>query len=239
MLVSPFETLSSRNQSCLTNFKCWWEISCHLEIPVSFCFFFSSFFGFPRLPFLLVFPFQVVGNGPRRIWITFFGAKSWYKKMASHGSLQTAWSVSPTNNTSTGHFPLRFRGLKEKVVSSAFPWRTWSGDLENRTGWGAGPNVHRMAAHLHFSALNSISQSLDIFNNLQWASGLREACWNHIPFWESLVYSPALCQALLFLFQRSSIRNWTANSFSAFQWTSRLLKPVAFQCIPKSTSAFH
>lgn len=159
-------------KSSLTNFRYWWWGWLTIWGPQSPAF----SFGLPRLPFLSVLPFEVVGNRPRRIWITFFSTKSWCKrtgwprwfaKSSKHFCYECLAFTQRLKRTHSFEVQ-RFKG---KGVKLSILLRTWSGDLEKRTLWGSGQSVHRMAVRLC-----AFLPRFPSHDKLQWASGILGAC---------------------------------------------------------------
>lgn len=162
------------------------RMSCHLEIPV------SSRFWFPKaaLP----------------IGISFWSGRRWTQKNWSYIVRckelvqETGWPQQYARKLKEFHPPtfafiqhlnwmlfFEVQRLQGKGVELSTPQGPGQ-DLEKKIWQWLRPNYAQDGGtSLCFSPLNSISWDLHIFNTLQWASGILEACQNHIPFWESLV----------------------------------------------------
>lgn len=141
-------------------------------------------------------------------------------KEAQRVSAAHVWLSS---DTSTGRFPLRFKGFKERVLSSAFPWGCGQ-DLEKKIQLGLRPKYARNGCtSVRFWPLISISRSLNVFDKLQWASGILEVCWSHIPFWESGVIPQHPVKHCCFAFRGHTHKELDSGFISVhFQQTRRL-----------------
>lgn len=187
-------------------------LSCHLEITAS-----SWYFCFPKASLPL--------------GICFWSGRKWAQKNLNDilqfrihaksclAAVVCKCSKSFTYRCSTFIQHLQrtllfeVQKLKGKGFKLSIFLRTWSGPWEKDFPQLRPNYAQDGCASLCCSASISIPRGLAVFNKLQWASGILEACWNHIPFWESLVHFLALCQTLLFFFQKSSIKTWTMNLF--------------------------
>lgn len=221
------------------------RVPCHLEVTV----FSRYFFWFPRLPFLFIwFPFKVVGNGPRRIWITFFAAKIWCKKLAGHSSLQRAQSftyqcwtfIQPLNRTP--FFEVQRHPAKDVELSIFL--RTWSGSWEKNWLWHwLGAQAKMCTGWLLICELFTLDFHLTRPGYLQEAS---VSIWN----FGSLLKSHSILRRFssfpslitnIAVFLSEVIRKELDNELTSVhvQWFNRLLKPMDFRYIPKGTLEFY